>query len=114
MYCEVCCCLHIHSVVNVLVMGLVLGQSLMFISTTGILLYARVYPFIMYYGSALLLFTRKLHCLQIFEHISALLVIKAYVYAYKWLLVVCVVMKLCTHMLVNIIIVMATGHTPNQ
>ena len=38
-YCKVCCCLHIHSV-NVLVMELVLGQSLMFISTTGILLYA--------------------------------------------------------------------------
>ena len=37
-YCEVSCCLHIHSVVNVLVMGLVHGQSLMFISTTGILL----------------------------------------------------------------------------
>ena len=42
MYCEVCCCLHILSVVNVLVMGLVLGQSLMFISTKGILLYAKV------------------------------------------------------------------------
>ena len=39
MYCEVCCCLHIHSVVNVLVMVLVLGQSLMVISTTGILLH---------------------------------------------------------------------------
>ena len=38
MYCEVCYCLHIHSVVNVLVMGRVLGQSLMFISTMGILL----------------------------------------------------------------------------
>ena len=25
-------------------------------------------PFIMYYGSALLLFTRKVHCLQTFEH----------------------------------------------
>ena len=45
MYCEVCCCLHIHSVVNVLVMGRVLGQSLMFIPTTGILLYAKVCPF---------------------------------------------------------------------
>ena len=44
MYCEVCCCLHIHSVVNVVVMGLVLGQSLMFISTTGILLYAKISP----------------------------------------------------------------------
>ena len=29
MYCEICCCLHILSVVNVLVMGLVLGQHLM-------------------------------------------------------------------------------------
>ena len=27
--------------------------------------------FIMYYGSALLLFTRKLHCLKVFEHMSA-------------------------------------------
>ena len=67
MYCEVCCCLHIHSVVNVLVMGLVLGQSLMFISTTGILLYTKECPFIMYYGSALLLCTCKLHCLQTSE-----------------------------------------------
>ena len=41
---EVCCCLHVHSVVNVLVMGLVLGQCLMFISTMSIVLYARVYP----------------------------------------------------------------------
>ena len=45
MYHEVCCCLHIYSALNVLVMGLVLGQSLMFISTTGILLYAKVSPF---------------------------------------------------------------------
>ena len=37
-------------------------------------------PFIMYYGSALLLFTRKLHCLQTFEHMSALLAIKAWVF----------------------------------
>ena len=42
MYHEVCCCLHIHSVVNVLVMGLVLGQGLRFISTKGILVYAKV------------------------------------------------------------------------
>ena len=63
-----------------LLMGLVLGQSLMFISTTGNLLYAKVSPFIMYYGSALLLFTRKLHCLQTFEHMSALLAIKAWVF----------------------------------
>ena len=67
MYCEVCCCLHIHLVVNVLVTGLVLGQSLMFIYTVGILLYANI-PIIMYYGSALLLFTCKLHCLQTLEH----------------------------------------------
>ena len=32
-------------------------------------------PFIMYYGSALLLFTRKVHCLQTLEHMSALLAI---------------------------------------
>ena len=51
MYCEVCCCLHMHSVVNVLVMGLVLTKSLMFISTTGILKYI---PFI----HSLLLFIR--------------------------------------------------------
>ena len=44
MYCEVCCCLHILSVVNVLVMGLVLGQSLMLLSTMGIMLYAKVCP----------------------------------------------------------------------
>ena len=37
----VCCCLQIcNSVLNMLVMGLVLGASLMVISTTGILLYA--------------------------------------------------------------------------
>ena len=44
MYCEVCCCLHILSFVNVLVMGLVLGQRSMLISSTGILLYAKVCP----------------------------------------------------------------------
>ena len=43
MYREVCC-LHKCSVVNVLVMGLVLGQSLMFISTMGILLYPKACP----------------------------------------------------------------------
>ena len=41
----VCCCLQTcNSVANVLVMGLVLGQSLMVISITGILLYAKVSP----------------------------------------------------------------------
>ena len=51
-----------------LVMGLVLGESLMVTSAVDTLLYAKgIYlPFIMYYGSALLLFTRKLHCLQAF------------------------------------------------
>ena len=63
----VCCCLKTcNSVVNMLMMGLVLGPSLMVISITGILLYAKYFPFIMYYGSELLLFTCKLHCLQIF------------------------------------------------
>ena len=63
----VCCCLQTcNTVVNMLVMGLVLGPSLMIISITGILSYAKVYPFINYYGSALLLFTRKLYCLQNF------------------------------------------------
>ena len=49
-----------------LVMGLVLGPSLMIISITGILLYAKYIPFIKCYGNALLLFTRKLYCLQTF------------------------------------------------
>ena len=35
---------HVNSVVYVVVMGLVLGQSLMVISTTNILLYAKVSP----------------------------------------------------------------------
>ena len=45
-----------------LVMGLVLGPSLMVISIMGIQKYLL---FIMYCGSELLLFTRKLNCLQI-------------------------------------------------
>ena len=40
---DVCCCLQsCNSVVNMLGMGLGLGQSLMFISTTSTLLYAKV------------------------------------------------------------------------
>ena len=35
-----------------------------------------IFPFIMYYGSVLLLFTRKVHRLHTFEHMSALLAIK--------------------------------------
>ena len=42
----VCCCLQTYNVdVSMVVMGLVLGQSLMVISTTGILLYAKVCHF---------------------------------------------------------------------
>ena len=42
---DVCCCLQTcNSVVYAVVMGLVLGQSLMVISTMGILLYAKVSP----------------------------------------------------------------------
>ena len=42
---DFCCCLQTcNSVVNVLVMWLVLGQSLMVISTMGIVLYANVSP----------------------------------------------------------------------
>ena len=42
---DVCCCLQTcNSDVYVVVMRLVLGQSLMVISTTGIMLYAKVYP----------------------------------------------------------------------
>ena len=41
----VCCCLKTcNSVVHVVVMGLILGQGLMVISTMGILLYAKVSP----------------------------------------------------------------------
>ena len=77
MYSEVCCCLHIHSVVNVLVMGLVLGQSLIVISTTGILLYyAKVYPLYNVLWECIVV-RHKLHCLQTFEHMCALLAIKA-------------------------------------
>ena len=41
----VCCCLQTYnSFLYVVVMGLALGQSLMVISTTGIMCYARVSP----------------------------------------------------------------------
>ena len=41
----VCCCLQTcNSILYVVVMGLVLGQSLMVISKTGIMLYAKVSP----------------------------------------------------------------------
>ena len=59
-------------------MGLVLGQSLMVISTMGILLYAKVSPFIMHYENALLLFTRKVHCLPTLWQVNAHWVIGPY------------------------------------
>ena len=68
---DVCCCLQ---TCNLVVYVVVMGLILMVISTMGMQKYL---PFIMYYGSALLLFIHKLHCLQTFEHMSALLAIKA-------------------------------------
>ena len=63
----ICCCLQIcNLVINMVVKGLAFGQSLMVISTRGILLYENVSPLYYDYGSPLLLFTRKLHCLQTF------------------------------------------------
>ena len=59
-----------NTVAYVLVMWLVLGQNLIVISTTGILLYAKVSPFIMYYYY-------KVHCFQTFEHMRTLRAIKA-------------------------------------
>ena len=60
-----------------LVMCLVFGLSLMAISIImGAPLYAKYLPFKMYYVSALLLFTCKVYCLQIFEHMSAHWVMK--------------------------------------
>ena len=42
---DMCCCLQIcNSIVNVVVMRLILGQGLMVICTTGVLLYAKVSP----------------------------------------------------------------------
>ena len=61
----VCCCLQTYnSVLNMLVMWLVLGPSSMVISIMCILLCKSIYlPCIMYYRSALLLFTCKQHIL---------------------------------------------------
>ena len=49
-------------------MGLVLGPSLKIIYIGDI----KNLPFIMYYRSALFLFTLKVHCLQTFEQIGTL------------------------------------------
>ena len=67
-----------NSVVYVVVEGLVLGQSLMVISTMVSCCMQKYLPFIMYYGSALLLFTRKVHCLQIPWQVTAHWVIGPY------------------------------------
>ena len=68
----VCCCLQTcNSIVNMLVMWLVLGQSLMVIFGTGVPLYAKLSPLYNVLQVSLLLFTRKLHCLQTFEHMGA-------------------------------------------
>ena len=64
--------------------GLTLGQSLMVTPTTGVLLYANGnFPFITYYGSALLLFIHNLHCLQT---LSALLAIGVCEVSYTYVL----------------------------
>ena len=78
----VCCCLQTcNSVINMLVMGLVLGPSLMVISITGVLLYfAKVSPlYSVLWG--LLLFTCKANRLQTFEHMCAHWAIKVEVFA---------------------------------
>ena len=56
-----------NSVLKVLVIGLILGQSLMVIYIYHgypFIIMQKCLTFIMYYGSVMLLFTRKLHCLQ--------------------------------------------------
>ena len=64
----VCCCLKTcNSVVNILVMGLVLGPSLKIIY----ICYIKKSPLYNVLWGALFLFTRKVHCLQTFEHMSA-------------------------------------------
>ena len=69
----VCCCLQTcNPVLNVLIMAFGLRQSLIVIFTTGILLHAKV----CITRAPLLLFTRSLHCLQIFEHTNAHCTIK--------------------------------------
>ena len=68
-YCEVCCCLHIHSVVNVLVLGVSTWAKFdvhIYLPRVSSCMQKYV-AFIMYYGSAWLLFIHKLHCLQTCE-----------------------------------------------
>ena len=62
-----------------LVKGLVLGQCLMLISSTGILLYAKVCPLYNVLWEFIVI-VHMLHCLQTFEHMSALLAIKGQVF----------------------------------
>ena len=65
-----------NSVVNMVVMGVPLGQSLIVIFT--LLLCKGISP-LMYILWGLLLFTHKVHCLQTCEHTSTHWVIKVYV-----------------------------------
>ena len=61
----VCCCLQTcNSGLNMLIMGLLFRKSLMIISID-------ISPFSCITRVPLLLFTCKLHCLQIFEHTNA-------------------------------------------
>ena len=63
----VCCCLKTcNSVVNMLLMWLVHGPSLMIKSITGILLYAKVSPIIMYYEVCCCLYVKQL----VYKHLN--------------------------------------------
>ena len=68
------CCLQIcNSVINMVVMGLVLGQS--FLSCY----YAKVSP-LYYVLQGLLLFTQKINCLQTYKHMRAHWAVKIYIF----------------------------------
>ena len=68
---------------NAVVVQIVMSRSI-FLCSDGVStwtkfddhIYLKNLRFKMYYGSALALFTRKVHCLQTFEHMSALWAIK--------------------------------------
>ena len=69
-YLQIC-----NSVLNMVVMGLVLGQSLMVVPTECYPLMSRnIFHYV------LLLVTCKVNCLQTFEHISVHWAIKVYVF----------------------------------
>ena len=78
---DACCCLQTcNSDVYVVVKGLALAKFCGHIYHGYPVIMQKYFPFIMYYGSALLLFMCKIHCLQTIEHMSALWAIKAYVF----------------------------------